>query len=103
MVKDNIISSDVYHLIKMLNSILKRANLPQTVSVESALYYKDEDGNLRIEFKYIFHDNKKAPEVVFQIVAEVDPYEFFNKNNSTKQDINDSFFTAILRHSNFAS
>jgi hypothetical protein len=103
MAKENIITPEVYHLIKVLNKVLIDFKTDRLVSVDANLYYEEDSGNIRLEFKYVQHTAKKPADEVFSMIFKVDPYKFFSQDTSIREDINNKFFTQILFHSDFTN
>ncbi len=98
------ISSEVNHLLKMINYLFVKSNINNLVGVDKKVSYDEEKELLVVTLKYVlYYVDTKITSVIFVLNAEVDPQYFYDINSTFLEDLNDKFFSEVLIHTDFTT
>lgn len=98
-----IISPEINYLIERINFIISKHS-KDTVGIDYYMRYDEKKKKFIIYLKYILHKNlNNKIEIIFDLTAEIDPYDYYDIAYNFEKDINDKLFTEILLHTDFTN
>jgi len=99
---EQIISSEVHYLIKVINNLLKKNNVPKIVSVNSNVEYSIIDDTFKIYMQYLVtSEETNVTNVVFTTISTAEKNIFYATEEEVISNLNNVFFGEILLHTNF--